>query len=63
METGIFDRLASTANLRVRIEVFPERDGNIAFRAVHNIEKLQVRIEVFPERDGNLLSCRIDQLS
>ena len=43
----------SNALSLVRIEVFPERDGNLCnwARVAYNI--IIVRIEVFPERDGN----------
>ena len=37
---------------RVRIEVFPERDGNDLF-GDFRLHCGFVRIEVFPERDGN----------
>ena len=41
----------------VRIEVFPERDGNNKFPLAAESDRVSVRIEVFPERDGNLQSA------
>ena len=37
----------------VRIEVFPERDGNWPTAETAEAASCLVRIEVFPERDGN----------
>ena len=46
-----------TVVINVRMEVFPERDGNKLHDscdpAVSDV--LKVRMEVFPERDGNRL--------
>ena len=55
METCRFKWGVVSRSLFVRIEVFPEKDGN----ELENDDqvspiKFYVRIEVFPERDGNL---------
>ena len=40
---------------RVRMEVFPERDGNYFNRFSQDVnEVFHVRMKVFPERDGNV---------
>ena len=45
--------LSTRLRLAVRIEVFPERDGNSLRPDDPNSAQRDVRIEVFPERDGN----------
>ena len=54
METGTTARPAWELNAGVRIEVFPERDGNEITPPSTETGTQLVRIEVFPERDGNL---------
>ena len=46
----------------VRIEVFPERDGNYDGVTAPRAWREEVRIEVFPERDGNIFQI-IDALN
>ena len=41
-------------NILVRMEVFPERDGNNSFALIFMSAIICVRMEVFPERDGNV---------
>ena len=53
METCITDVNCHPISLLVRMEVFPERDGNILLKSLISPISKIVRIEVFPERDGN----------
>ena len=47
----------------VRMEVFPERDGNLN-REVRGLSReIAVRMEVFPERDGNFMITRVRKLA
>ena len=54
METPVFSCLRLCVAGLVRIEVFPERDGNLWRLKLLRGNLFAVRIEVFPERDGNV---------
>ena len=57
METFSYIHAPSESAKHVRMELFPERDGNVEMRSVSRSAFL-VRMELFPERDGNLQLLR-----
>ena len=57
METETSTVIEQPGSEVVRIEVFPERDGNFMDLIIYKREFVAVRIEVFPERDGNKKRC------
>ena len=54
METTSVRDVIHTFTSIVRMEVFPERDGNSEQRERRGVRVPSVRMEVFPERDGNV---------
>ena len=60
METNDQNNVVGDKQYGVRMEVFPERDGN-KLKIFATNSRYLVRMEVFPERDGNFnLFCRFD---
>ena len=63
METPFLAAKAAVFWLGVRIEVFPERDGNQQQQGSGGVLVNFVRIEVFPERDGNIIDTILAMFS
>ena len=53
METRVHPAAGVDDKRNVRIEVFPERDGNYFYTDILDSRLWIVRMKVFPERDGN----------